>query len=801
MARDITKEEQNKLLEAVKKNNTTFIKDFFEKNKDVDINAESFNVGTILHQAVLMSPTKEILTMLVKDYGADPHKQNKHRVTPLHYAASKGGSGVKDLVELGANPNIKDKYGYDPLEYLIATGKSEGVKSYIQSLPEIIPQIQEKQLGHLAAKASSKEILEFLISNEYYDINTRDEQDRTLVHAAVSPIKHPQDSRRDYERSSSNIINYLKEHVSDINAATYNGITPLHIAVSRALYNDKHIESPVKTLIELQAPINSQTKEELYTPLHLAVLNGDYKTTELLLAHNADVNLKDKNGNTALHYATQAKDTKMIDFLISNKADIEIKNKLGSTPLKLAQSEQKQDHKTTNIELQELFKENNLLVRATDVKDEMHYLHSGSITGNYFNVEYGGNRYRSCSLLVPDVKMQFYGKNPNALLYNADKATIRAYILGDGYTNFSQEKDKKLKFHNINKDKHVFQNTLSRQDFAGDYKEYFDEKLRDKPVKNFNEVLANLFPESLVAIASTSNDQMKLKALNAKYYISEKYGYDLPIAIVEDGKVNVWNPTLSEIKELSDKHNERQAYMYKPWLAEVESKIEENLELYKQDPELWKEDLDKSEVEKNALELELSKSLRTEIYGFTTNEKNDCIILNKSEVTIKEVTNFFDKIDSKSTEKNLDKLLELVNKRLKADDLPEVKDLKDFIINKEDIKNLLVEFEKEKASTDKDYKKLNKPELEEMLQGVLSYMQNERPDKSKFLELADYKSAREILEEYQPQMIKEANKVKADLMTKKVEQFFVKSINFDKQPRHVDQLRRKPSTADTGIRR
>ena len=54
---------------------------------------------------------------------------------------------------------------------------------------------------------------------------------------------------------------------------------------------------------------------------------------KVLVKYKADVNAKDKSGETPLYRASKRGDLDMVKFLVENKADIHAQNKWGGTPL------------------------------------------------------------------------------------------------------------------------------------------------------------------------------------------------------------------------------------------------------------------------------------------------------------------------------------------------------------------------------------------------------------------------------------------------------------------------------------
>lgn len=67
--------------------------------------------------------------------------------------------------------------------------------------------------------------------------------------------------------------------------------------------------------------------------LLLLAANGSFDEVKDVLAKGANVNARDKQGNTAMHYAALNKELKIIQLLKSKGADVNARNAEGSTPL------------------------------------------------------------------------------------------------------------------------------------------------------------------------------------------------------------------------------------------------------------------------------------------------------------------------------------------------------------------------------------------------------------------------------------------------------------------------------------
>jgi len=67
--------------------------------------------------------------------------------------------------------------------------------------------------------------------------------------------------------------------------------------------------------------------------LHSAVFKGQGQTVQKLLSQGADVNGRDRNGNTALMYAALGGHTQIVDLLLMSRADVNAQNAIGVTAL------------------------------------------------------------------------------------------------------------------------------------------------------------------------------------------------------------------------------------------------------------------------------------------------------------------------------------------------------------------------------------------------------------------------------------------------------------------------------------
>ncbi|CAH1253041.1 DAPK1 [Branchiostoma lanceolatum] len=88
----------------------------------------------------------------------------------------------------------------------------------------------------------------------------------------------------------------------------------------------------VELLIQHGADVNSKDKYG-ETALHWVSVFGNTEMGKLLIQRGADVEARDKYGNTALHSAISNGKTEIVEMLIQHGADVQAKDKEGHTPL------------------------------------------------------------------------------------------------------------------------------------------------------------------------------------------------------------------------------------------------------------------------------------------------------------------------------------------------------------------------------------------------------------------------------------------------------------------------------------
>lgn len=131
------------------------------------------------------------------------------------------------------------------------------------------------------------------------------------------------------ENGDTNAISILIKRGANVNASTYEGVSPLMYAVE---YADFDI---VKLLIKYGANVNKSPYDGK-SPLMSAAEQGLIEIGEMLILNKAKMEEKNKKGFSAIHYAIANENLYFTEMLLFYEDDIERKTKDGSTPLILA---------------------------------------------------------------------------------------------------------------------------------------------------------------------------------------------------------------------------------------------------------------------------------------------------------------------------------------------------------------------------------------------------------------------------------------------------------------------------------
>lgn len=251
--------------------------------------------------------------------GVDIHAFGSSGKGAIHRAAELGLTPfVKTLLDAGVSPNTSDAKGNLPLFYAVRgiKGKPDNLET-VQLLIErgasyVIKDQNGGSLLHLASKAGHLKTLQYLI-NLGLDINDLLHNENTLLHTAVRHNQlactqellerglSPSVKNRLGETalhlaargSCEKILTLLLRHSEDIEARSYEDLTPLHEAV------EANQLALVNGLLDAGSNANARLPRG-GNALHLAVV-GNPDIVAGLLKAGADPNCVNERGQTPLH--------------------------------------------------------------------------------------------------------------------------------------------------------------------------------------------------------------------------------------------------------------------------------------------------------------------------------------------------------------------------------------------------------------------------------------------------------------------------------------------------------------------
>jgi ankyrin repeat protein len=255
----------------------------FLLEKKIDINLKTTSGATALHEAVRMGNTDIISTLI--NNGADVNARDAGGNTPLHVGIPSDVffDVLSMFLSKGADVNIRDEHGDTPLHIAVM----------IDSPPESVQ----------------------LLLNAGSDVYIRNINGKTPLYLAVQ------------ERRAA-LIPLLLSSGSEIFAADNNGITPFDISAKA--------NNGTLNLLITKDTVN-QRDNSGNTILHSAVKSSvSLDQIARILDHNAFIDSRNRDGDTALHIAVRINNKGSGEYLLIRGASIFSLNSAGESPLFLA---------------------------------------------------------------------------------------------------------------------------------------------------------------------------------------------------------------------------------------------------------------------------------------------------------------------------------------------------------------------------------------------------------------------------------------------------------------------------------
>ncbi|XP_028757303.1 ankyrin repeat-containing protein At5g02620 [Neltuma alba] len=311
-----------KLLDAIKKNDTPTLIRLIQENEAVLHQRTDKSLSTALHLACRYGNI-EAVSEIVRLCPEMVDAENKKQDTPFHEACQKGNVQVLKLL-LAVNPNGVAKLnssGKSAFHVACSHGHLEMVHLLLLNLPDTDPKEPsfDATCVHVAASRGHTDVVRELIDKWPYLLEVVDDEGNWPLHHAC--CKGHREMVWMLLRRDPNVALQFNN----------NGYTPLHLAA---------INGRVSILQDFvscnAASFHYPTREE-ETIFHLAVRYGHYDALVFLAQVSNGTNLlycQDRHGNTVLHLAVTAGRHAIAEFLINKtNLDINTRNNEGVTAL------------------------------------------------------------------------------------------------------------------------------------------------------------------------------------------------------------------------------------------------------------------------------------------------------------------------------------------------------------------------------------------------------------------------------------------------------------------------------------
>ncbi|WP_020004698.1 ankyrin repeat domain-containing protein [Brachyspira innocens] len=266
--------------------------------------------------------------------------------SPMKVAAQNGNIEIaKLLIDEGANLNSSDDYIYNAIDY----GNYDIAKLLIDNdVFNLNTNTTREEAIELAKKQKYYEIEKLLSSEDSNNIAGYDELMNAVskgdMKALEKLIKDDTDLNKQYDkitplnlasaRNDKEMVKFLVEKGADINLEDGYGYTPLMKAI------DYYNVGLAKNIIDLKPDLNAICSATGDTPLTYLVnankYGGGADLCYYMIKNGADINKKNKEGNTPLMIAAASYSYGIVGVLVNMGADYNIKNKEGKTAIDIA---------------------------------------------------------------------------------------------------------------------------------------------------------------------------------------------------------------------------------------------------------------------------------------------------------------------------------------------------------------------------------------------------------------------------------------------------------------------------------
>ncbi|WP_191014558.1 ankyrin repeat domain-containing protein [Treponema zioleckii] len=278
--------------------------------------------------------------------------------TPLHLATIQGHTGIveyilkeRSSISLDSILAAQDIVGATPLHDAVRNGRADIVQMLLANGAKVnaLDSIGKTPILLIIPKESQKNIYETLIKYKA-NVNQKDMYGDTVLHVATM------------NQVDVSVLQLLVDNGVSVNERNKQGVTPLALAIEQNvpshvtfyaqngadLYaEDMKGNSPLSKALESKSPEilktlvtkeNASSKDsEGNTPLHIALQkNASIEYVKYIVDAGADVNARNKNGDSVLFIAVQKNKKEAGELLLDKGADIFASNMQNNSALRIA---------------------------------------------------------------------------------------------------------------------------------------------------------------------------------------------------------------------------------------------------------------------------------------------------------------------------------------------------------------------------------------------------------------------------------------------------------------------------------
>uniref|UniRef100_A0ABD2XML8 PRANC domain-containing protein n=1 Tax=Trichogramma kaykai TaxID=54128 RepID=A0ABD2XML8_9HYME len=325
------------------------VKKFLDLGQDPNLLVQSTGDSPLHFAAAINYDDKTKVVELLLRRGAKTNLVNKAGQTPLHNFSihieddhvdlAKFFFKICDDLRQMVSVNFRDKSGRTPLHLAVKYRNKELVALLLQrsANPNFIDQDGSTPLHYICKKVVDDGLAEMLFefcdeNNRMLRLDVQNKWDNTPLHEAL-------------ECGDKKMVELLLRRGANSNIANAEGWTPLHI-ISRKYDGQGLAELFFKTCDDVgQTVLVDARDKEGNTPLLLALENKKSTLVQLLLRRGVDLNIANNYGTAPLHLIREYDDDEDHDLVKmffeiwderQQTAQINTRDKSGNTPLLLA---------------------------------------------------------------------------------------------------------------------------------------------------------------------------------------------------------------------------------------------------------------------------------------------------------------------------------------------------------------------------------------------------------------------------------------------------------------------------------